>query len=144
MTDWVKIDRATGEVLKKRTEDKLERVFNKPQVWIELDKKNAPEYDATTHKLTPVVTQPDLSDLSVAVSPSAKRVETYKAVKLSNEEVKEAKEIKVRVTDRNMAQITEELMVAIAEGKTLNRAAFSDATWEKINERRNIRGESGI
>lgn len=74
-------------MLKRRTEDKLERVFNKPLVWIELEKKDAPEYDATTHKLTPVVTQPDLSDLSVAVSPSAKRVETYKAVKLSDEEV---------------------------------------------------------
>ena len=76
MTEWVKIDRKTGNVLKRRTEDKLERVFNKPLVWIELEKKDVPEYDATTHKLTPVVTQPDLSDLSVAVSPSAKRVET--------------------------------------------------------------------
>ena len=87
MTEWVKIDRKTGNVLKRRTEDKLERVFNKPLVWIELDKKDAPDFDASTHKLTPVVTQPDLSDLSVAVSPSAKRVETYKAVKLSDEEV---------------------------------------------------------
>jgi len=144
MTEWVKIDRKTGNVLKRRTEDKLERVFNKAVVWIEVEKKDAPDFDASTHKLTPVVTQPDLSDLSVAVSPSAKRVETYKAVKLSDDEAKEAKEIKVRVTDRNMAQITEELMVAIAEGKTLNRAAFSDATWEKINERRKIRGESEI
>ena len=144
MTDWVKIDRATGDVLKRRTEDKLERVFNKPVVWIEVEKKDAPEYDASTHKLNATVTQPDLSDLSVAVSPSAKRVEGWEAVALSDKEVDEAKEIKVRVTDRNMAQITEELMVAIATGKTLNRAAFSDSTWEKINERRTIRGESEI
>jgi hypothetical protein len=87
MTEWVKIDRATGNVLKRRTEDSLERVMNKAVVWIELDKKDAPEYDASTHKLEPVVTQPDLSDLSVAVSPSAKRVETYKTVKLTDEEV---------------------------------------------------------
>lgn len=87
MTEWVKIDRKTGNVLKRRTEDKLERVFNKPVVWIELEKKDAPDFDASTHKLTPVVTQPDLSDLSVAVSPSAKRVEAWKAVKLSDEEV---------------------------------------------------------
>jgi hypothetical protein len=87
MTEWVKIDRKTGNVLKRRTEDKLERVFNKPVVWIEVEKKDAPDFDASTHKLTQVVTQPDLSDLSVAVSPSAKRVETYKAVKLSDEEV---------------------------------------------------------
>ena len=92
MTKWVKIDRATGDVLKRRTEDKLERVFNKPVVWIEVEKKDAPEYDASTHKLTPVVTQPDLSDLSVAVSPSAKRVETYKAVKLTDAEIESNKD----------------------------------------------------
>lgn len=92
MTTWVKIDRATGDVLKRRTEDKLERVFNKPVVWLEVEKKDAPEYDASTHKLTPVVTQPDLSDLSVAVSPSAKRVETYKAVKLTDAEIESNKD----------------------------------------------------
>lgn len=92
MTRWVKIDRATGDVLKRRTEDKLERVFNKPVVWLEVEKKDAPEYDASTHKLTPVVTQPDLSDLSVAVSPSAKRVETYKAVKLTDAEIESNKD----------------------------------------------------
>ena len=85
-----------------------------------------------------------MSDLSADVSASTKRVEEWEVVELSDDEKSEVKEIKVRVTDRNMAQITEELMVAIAEGKTLNRAAFSDATWEKINERRKIRGESEI
>ena len=75
MTRWVKIDRATGDVLKRRTEDKLERVFNKPVVWLEVEKKDAPEYDASTHKLTPVVTQPDLSDLSVAEIESNKDAE---------------------------------------------------------------------
>ena len=144
MTEWVKIDRASGDVLKRRTEDKLERVFTKPVVWIELQKRDAPKYDAATHKLNATVTQPDISDLSVAVPTDAKRVEGYEAVALSDKEVGEVKEIAVRVTDRNMAQITEELMVAIAEGKTLNRAAFSDATWEKINERRKIRGESEV
>ena len=144
MTEWVKIDRATGDVLKRRTEDKLERVFNKPVVWIKLEKKDAPDFDASTHKLNATVTQPDLSDLSVAVSPSAKRVEGYEAVALSNDEIDAAKRIKLRVTDSNMAQITEELMTAIAQGKTLNRAAFPDSTWEKINERRKIRGESEV
>jgi|8_EtaG_2_1085327.scaffolds.fasta_scaffold00570_11 hypothetical protein len=92
MTEWVKIDRATGDVLKRRTEDKLERVFNKPVVWIKLEKKDAPDFDANTHKLNATVTQPDLSDLSVAVSPSAKRVEGYEAVALSNKEVIERKD----------------------------------------------------
>lgn len=87
MTKWVKIDRATGNVLKRRTEDKLERVFNKPVVWIEVEKKDAPEYDTATHKLNATVTQPDLSDLSVAVPTDAKRVEGYEAVALSDSEI---------------------------------------------------------
>ena len=144
MTEWVKIDRATGNVLKRRTEDSLERVMNKAVVWLELDEKEEPSYNANTHKLRKKVTQPDLSDLSADVSASTKRVEEWEVVELSDDEKSEVKEIAVRVTDRNMAQITEELMVAIAEGKTLNRAAFSDATWNKINERRKIRGESEI
>ena len=94
MTDWVKIHRATGNVLKRRTEDKLERVFNKPVVWIEVEKKDAPEYDASTHKLNATVTQPDLSDLSVAVSPSAKRVEGWEAVALSDSEIAANKDAK--------------------------------------------------
>jgi hypothetical protein len=94
MTDWVKIDRATGNVLKRRTEDKLERVFNKPVVWIEVEKKDAPEYDASTHKLNATVTQPDLSDLSVAVSRSAKRVEGWEAVALSDSEIAANKDAK--------------------------------------------------
>ena len=87
MTEWVKIDRATGNVLKRRTEDSLERVMNKAVVWIELDKKDAPKHDASTHKLNATVTQPDLSDLSVAVPTDAKRVEGYEAVALSDSEI---------------------------------------------------------
>ena len=92
MTTWVKIDRATGDVLKRRTEDKLERVFNKPVVWLEVEKKDAPEYDAATHKLNATVTQPDLSDLSVAVPTDAKRVEGYEAVALSDSEIAASKD----------------------------------------------------
>ena len=92
MTKWVKIDRTTGNVLKRRTEDKLERVLNKSVVWIELEKKDAPEYDAATHKLNATVTQPDLSDLSVAVPTDAKRVEGYEAVALSDSEIAAAKD----------------------------------------------------
>jgi hypothetical protein len=87
MTEWVKIDRATGDVIRRRNEDKLERVFSKPVVWIELEKKDAPEYDTATHKLNATVTQPDLSDLSVAVPTDAKRVEGYEAVALSDSEI---------------------------------------------------------
>ena len=57
MTEWVKIDRATGNVLKRRTEDSLERVMNKAVVWLEVEKKDAPDFDASTHKLNATVTQ---------------------------------------------------------------------------------------
>ena len=53
MTSWVKIDRKTGNILKMRTEDSLNRIFNKSSVWIELEKKDAPEYNSITHKLYP-------------------------------------------------------------------------------------------
>ena len=92
MTEWVKIDRATGNVLKRRTEDSLERVMNKAVVWIELDRKDAPEYDASTHKLNATVVQPDLSDLSQTVPTDAKRVEGYEAVALSDSEIAAAKD----------------------------------------------------
>ena len=94
MTEWVKIDRATGNVLKRRTEDKLERVFNKPLVWLELEKQEVPDFDASTHKLSKTVTQPDLSDLSVAVSPSTKRVEGWEVVALSDSEIAANKDAK--------------------------------------------------
>ena len=77
MTSWVKIDRKTGNVLKMRTEDSLNRVFNKSSVWIELEKKDAPEYNSITHKLNKTIVQPDLSDLSVDVPSSSKRVEDW-------------------------------------------------------------------
>ena len=87
MTSWVKIDRKTGNVLKMRTEDSLNRVFNKPFVWIELEKKDAPEYNSITHKLNKTIVQPDLSDLSVDVPSSSKRVEDWETVALSDSEI---------------------------------------------------------
>jgi hypothetical protein len=105
MTEWVKIHRATGDVLKRRTEDKLERVFNKPVVWIELDKKDAPEHDVLTHKLIKTVEQPDLSDLSVDVPPACKRVEDWEAVELSDTEIAEAKDRKYSQPDTVMFKL---------------------------------------
>jgi hypothetical protein len=87
MTSWVKIDRKTGNVLKMRTEDSLNRVFNKSSVWIELEKKDAPEYNSITHKLNKTIVQPDLSDLSVDVPSSSKRVEDWETVALSDSEI---------------------------------------------------------
>ena len=87
MTSWVKIDRKTGDVLKMRTENNLYRIFNKPHVWIEVERKDAPEYNSLTHKLNKTVVQPDLSDLSVDVPSSSKRVEDWEVVALSDSEI---------------------------------------------------------
>lgn len=87
MTSWVKIDRKTGNVLKMRTEDSLNRTFNKTSVWIELERKNVPEHNPITHKLNKTIVQPDLSDLSVDVPSSSKRVEDWEVVALSDSEI---------------------------------------------------------
>ena len=135
MTEWVKIDRATGSVLKKRTEDKLERVFNKPQVWLELEKKDAPDYDAFTHKLIKTVEQPDLSDLSVDVPSSSKRLEDWEAVALTDSEIAEAKDRQYSQPDTVMFPLAldQEIRIRALESKNaLNVAEFQKQLRDNI------------
>lgn len=87
MTNFVKIDRATGDVLKQRSTNNLERVFNKSTVWIELEINNKPIFDPNSQRLVPTLAQPDLSDLNVDVSPTAKRVQGWEAIALTAQEL---------------------------------------------------------
>lgn len=87
MKTWVKINRSSGEVLKRKNADALQRILNDEQVWLEVQKIAQPVYNADTHKLEQIINQPDLSDLSKAVSPTAKRVETWQSVALTAEEL---------------------------------------------------------
>jgi len=139
MTKYARITSSTGAIIEEK--DEAEFRGGKPP----------PANVAKDWEWLPVTVEKPSYNIETEVLEGPKDVVTAEKItrkwtvaELSDKQVGEAKEIKVRVTDRNMAQITEELMTAIAEGKTLNRAAFSDSTWGKINERRKIRGESEI
>ena len=95
---WVKIDRSNGNVIKGKTAAELKRVFNKPTVWLELVREARPNFDLNTQKLVAQVQQSDLSNLSVDVDPSEKRVESWSVVSLSSDELAK------RTSDRIEAQ----------------------------------------
>ena len=139
MTKYARITSSTGAIIEEKDESEFRGgkppAANVAKDWewlpVTIEK---PSFDSETEVL----------EGPKDVVTAEKITRKWTVSKLSDKKLDEAKEIKLRVTDRNMAEITEELMVAIATGKTLNRAAFSDSTWEKINERRKIRGESEI
>jgi len=141
---WVKIDRATGEIVKRKTEAAIERVFDKRTVWLELVREDAPDFDSNTQKIVADVQQSDLSDLSVDVDPSEKRVESWAVVQLSGDELAKRTSIRIEETDHLLTKFVEDILVAIATGATLNRAAFSSDVWDTINARRSLRGEADV
>ena len=141
---YVKIDRATGDVIRRKKAYAMERIFNKPTVWIEFEKGAQPTYDPETHKLLPLVTQPDLSDLNVDVDPSSKRVEGWQSVALTADELVQRRNDKISGLDRGLTRIIEDLMVAVATGQTLDRSAFPEQVWNKINQRRALRGQADV
>lgn len=141
---WVKIDRSNGNVIKGKTAAELKRVFNKSTVWLELVREARPNFDLNTQKLVAQVQQADLSDLSVDVDPSEKRVESWSVVSLSSDELAKRTSDRIEETDYLLAKIVEDIMVVIATGATLNRAAFSSDVWDQINARRSLRGEDDV
>ena len=144
ITKWVKIDRATGAVVKQRTAEEMERVFDKPFVWIELERLAAPSFDADTEKLEPVATQADFSDLDVDVDPNEKRLESWAIVALAAAELQRRTNDRIAETDQLLTRIIEDIMVAIATGDPLERATFPDKVWDKINARRALRGAAVV
>ena len=141
---WVKIDRSNGNVIKGKTAAELKRVFNKSTVWLELVREARPNFNLNTQKLVAQVAQSDLSDLSVDVDPSEKRVESWSVVSLSSDELAKRTSDRIEETDYLLAKIVEDIMVVIATGATLNRAAFSSDVWDQINARRSLRGEDDV
>ncbi len=88
---FVLIDRLSGDVLRRINEAPTNPVYNKGRVWLELIRSPRPNYDATTHKLVAEIIQPDLSDLSTDVDPSAQRQEGWIIVALTQQELDELK-----------------------------------------------------
>jgi hypothetical protein len=146
--NYAKIDRATGKVLKQKSSEGMERVFNKPTVWIEvIQKEPIPAYDTETHKIVKTVDQPDLSNLSIDVSHDAQRVLGYDVVALNSEELQVVADTKINKMVRELSSIIELLFTKIAitnDGVAFSRTDFPDEVWDKINAIRTIRGESGV
>jgi len=144
MKKWAEIDRATGEVLRIYQTDDPARALHKKYVLIELERLDKPSYNEETHKIQRVITQPDLSDLSVDVDPTVKRVEGWEIVSLDQSELDQRKYANIDRTNRYVFRIVEDLLTLIATGSTLDRNAFPSEVWERINARRTLRGQESI
>jgi hypothetical protein len=145
MKKWYsKIDRSTGNIVKRKELNNPERALNKPFVWLPEERDIRPEYDKETHKLVQAETIPDLSDTTVDVSQDAKRALGFDVVVLTEEEKAQINTRKIADSDGVLARMTEDILVIIAQGGTLEKASFPDEVWEKINTRRVLRGEDEI
>lgn len=61
MTLYLKIERATKEVLRQRHADAMERVFDKRAVWLPVTDPAAPDHDPATQVVERALSIPDLS-----------------------------------------------------------------------------------
>ncbi|MDP6771786.1 MAG: hypothetical protein QF704_13885, partial [Anaerolineales bacterium] len=89
-------------------------------------------------------TIPDLSDMTVDVSPDAKRALGFNVVVLTEEEKTQINTRKITDSDDDLARFTEDILVVIAQGGTLEKDSFPDEVWEKVNTRRVLRGEGEV
>ena len=145
MKKWYsKIDRSTGNIVKRKELNNPERALNKPFVWIPEERDAQPEYNKETHKLVQTETIPDLSDMTVDVSQDAKRALGFDVVALTEEEKAQINTRKIADSDGVLARMTEDILVIIAQGGTLEKDSFPNEVWEKINTRRVLRGEDEV
>mgnify|MGYP003149398987 FL=1 len=145
MKKWYsKIDRSTGDIAKRKELNNPERALNKPFVWIPEERDAQPDCNKETHKLVQTETIPDLSDMSVDVSPDAKRALGFDVVALTEEEKARINISKIADSDGVLARMTEDILVIIAQGGVLEKDSFTDEVWEKINTRRLLRGEDEV
>ena len=145
MKKWYsKIDRSTGGIVKRKEFDNPERALNKPFVWIPEERDAQPEYDKETHKLVQTDVIPDLSDTTVDVSQDAKRALGFDVVALTEEEKAGINTRKIADSDDDLARFTEDILVIIAQGGTLEKDSFADEVWEKVNARKVLRGEDEV
>ena len=145
MKKWYsKIDRSTGNIVKRKEFNNPERALNKPFVWLPEERDIRPEYDKETHKLVQTETIPDLSDTTVDVSQDAKRALGFDVVVLTEEEKAQINTREIADSDGTLARMTEDILVIIAQGGVLEKDSFAEEVWEKINARRLLRGEDEV
>jgi hypothetical protein len=143
--NYSKIDRATGKVLKQKSSEGMERVFNKEVVWLEMELTGKPDYDEDNEKVVQYQRiSADISDLSIDVSPDTKFLQGYDVVSLTTDEKEQVRLGKIAGSDEDLAKLTEDILVVIAQGGTLEKDSFPDEVWEKVNARRLLRGEDEV
>jgi hypothetical protein len=143
--NYSKIDRATGKVLKQKSSEGMERVFNKEVVWLEMELTGKPDYDEDNEKVVQYQRiSADISDLSIDVSPDTKFLQGYDVVSLTTDEKEQVRLGKIAGSDEDLAKLTEDILVVIAQGGTLEKDSFPDEVWEKVNARRVLRGEDEV
>ena len=143
--NYAKIDRATGKVLEQKSSEGIERVFGKEVVWLEMELTGKPDYDKDNEKVVQYQRiSANISDLSIDVPPDTKFLQGYDVVSFTTDEKEQIKLEKIAGTDTQMARMTEDVLVIIAQGGTLEKASFSDEVWDKVNVRRVLRGEGEV
>ena len=142
---YAKVDRATGKVLKQKSSEGMERAFNKEVVWLEMELTGKPDYDKDNEKAVQYQrVSADISDLSIDVPPDTKFLQGYDVVSLTADEKEQIKLGKIVASDDDHARFTEDILVAIAQGDTLEKDSFPSEVWEKVNARRVLRGEGEV
>ena len=146
--NYAKIDRATGKVLKQKSSEGMERVFNKEVVWLEMELTGKPDYDKDNEKVFQYQrTSADISDLSIDVPPDTKLIRGFDIIDLTADEKEQKRLEKIAGSEdewRTLSKLTEDILVAIAQGGTLEKDSFPSEVWEKVNARRVLRGEGEV
>jgi hypothetical protein len=143
--NYAKIDRATGKVLKQKSSEGMERVFGKEVVWLEMELTGKPDYDKDNEKVVQYQrVSADISDLSIDVPPDTKFLQGYDVVDLNNDEKEQVRLGKIAGSDEDLAKLTEDILVVIAQGGTLEKDSFPSEVWDKVNARRVLRGEGEV
>jgi hypothetical protein len=143
--NYAKIDRATEKVLKQKSSEGMERAFNKEVVWLEMELTGKPDYDKDNEKVVQYQrVSADISDLSIDVPPDTKFLQGYDVVSLTTDEKEQIKLGKIVDSDEDLARFTEDILVVIAQGGTLEKDSFPSEVWEKVNARRVLRGEGEV
>ncbi|MDP6585241.1 MAG: hypothetical protein QF535_11325, partial [Anaerolineales bacterium] len=114
-------------------------------VWLEMELSPRPDHDKDNEKVVQYQRiSADISDLSIDVPPDTKFLQGYDKVDLSNDEKEKVRFGKIVDSDDDLARFTEDILVAIAQGGTLEKDSFPDEVWEKVNMRRVLRGEDEV
>jgi hypothetical protein len=95
MTTYLKIDRATGNVLVREDKDAPTRALNKPTIWLPLVSDPPPSFDLAAEKLVARLDIPDLADLGRDVASDAVATEGFNVVALTVEEIASQEQARV-------------------------------------------------